>query len=68
MIFMQEALRQMREAEEALRRADHAARSTPKAKARIREQYAEFERLCRETLGPRPHANSGPFSVSEGRY
>lgn len=64
--FMNEALRQ--QMEEQVRRNQHAARSTPQARASVRAQFAEFERICNDALAqPRPHANSGPFSVSQGR-
>lgn len=50
--------------QEATRRADHAARNP----VRVRAQFAEFERICNDALArPRPHAQSGPFSVSQGR-
>lgn len=64
---MAQAEAQRRAVEENLRRAQHAASTTPKARANLRAQFDEFERICRETVGSRPHANSGPFSISQGR-
>lgn len=61
---MRQAAKAWHEGAEATRRADHAARNP----VRVRAQFAEFERICNDALArPRPHAQSGPFSISQGR-